>query len=234
MKARAISLLSVWEWTGIYPVSWSKTSTSTWSHSAQYRRTFGDKRQCIRDGECLPAHTKHIQYGHHATPQCWNSAVTAWFIANEYLPGGCAVSETTRAHRGKVKCWTTGGWQFYINVVAHVAAKVKGLVSTYVWSCINAYWGVYIYVHIFMSMSVCIWEQERTLPFIPSRLWQGGVWLKDAHPQGLWNQHQPSVLYIMRFGFSLPYRLIIHQDRHYNIVALLMHCRNVIHYRTGR
>lgn len=43
-KARAISLLSVWGRTGIYPVSWCEMNSATWAHKAQYRSTFGDGR----------------------------------------------------------------------------------------------------------------------------------------------------------------------------------------------
>lgn len=40
-KARAITLLSLWERRRIYPDRWCEMNSTTWSHNAQYRRSLG-------------------------------------------------------------------------------------------------------------------------------------------------------------------------------------------------
>lgn len=54
-------------------------------------------------GSCLCAHADILPQNltHRHSQRCTSAAVV-WFIANEYLPAGLAVSETAVAHRGNI------------------------------------------------------------------------------------------------------------------------------------
>lgn len=109
-KARAITLPSLRERRRIYPDSWCEMNSPTWSHNAQYRRSLGMEGDAVwRAFVCThghqPTHTDT------STQQCCTGAAVVWFIADEYLPAGHAMSKTVLAHGGKQRCWTTSGWK---------------------------------------------------------------------------------------------------------------------------
>lgn len=74
-------------------------NSTTWSHNAQYWRTFGDGRWRGRS-VFVCAHRYCATQPDTSTQQCCTSAAVVWFIANEYLLASLAVSQTAAAHRG--------------------------------------------------------------------------------------------------------------------------------------